>query len=953
MHTRCGAPNAPYATIFRRSLTGLALLFSVIMPAQAADYTFPDNLPAGCQRLDNGNYRCGALTLAASDTVTVVGTATVVVTAAMTIGAGAQINAQGPASNLRFQVDGAFTLGAKSTLNADLSSAAAISLGANAIISGRLGTGAGAITIGADTVVKGSISTQAGAIAVGAKVSISDNINTGLGTVGVGAGSSVGGNINTLGGVVTIGADSVIDGFITTGAGVVNIGANVRVGGGIGTGGGAVNIGDASRICGSINTLAGVVTLTTNVKVGGSIGTFGGGITIGRGSAVGGNIHAIAAGVITLTGVDVGGNVKAAVGVITLTDTRVRGTVNTLLRFLSGHGVTSTNSTMNDKNLIIAPACTTGPAYPVSSVAQSFDALETGSNANWSATARKPLYAKLAGVPFQFDIAALDLDGELESAYVASGAIARQVKLELFDDVGAACSANANPVASQTASFGSTLFSGALGRALSGAFNVADAHESLLVRIKECTDSTCEEFTSTAPACSSDRFSVRPSALTLSTTTVVAVAPSPTASQTIRAGADFTLLAKTGTKANYGGVLTLDSTRLTAQLPTDGVNARSGGINGVLTPSTLTANADAVTATYSEVGYLYIGPGAYRDDNFTAVDSVAGDCITSSADNANLADTLVDGKYGCSIGNRAISSLGRFVPDHFSTVISPDDAMPCPLALIATEKACLAAGFVYSGQPFSITVTAHGVGGAPTVNYHGLLARDVTLTAWSAPGSLLAAGPVDSVLSSAAVTSTRFIKGAASARPTYTFPTRYPTAKLAAPSAIHLRAHEDSTAANHVSSVRPASLPSIEGGVTVVSGRIKVDNNYGSELLAVPVMTRIQYWDGMRFINSSTDTKTSFSAGDIVRSNCKLRKQGRSETDPACKNTAAMATAVRMGSIKRGVIQFKLAAPGQGNTGSVDISIDASTAPWLPSTKARIGIGIYKSGPIIYLREMH
>jgi hypothetical protein len=1004
MMTSCRAQGAQprlSLTSIARVLAALAMLLFTLaaMPALAANnYTFgtSGSLPPGCSRgIISGNYNCGALTLAAGDTITVASSrpATVNVTAALTIGAGALINTAGAASDLNFQVVGAVSLGANSTMNANVTSAAATDIGADGIIAGNITTGAGALSIGANTTIKGNINTLAGVVSIGAGVNISGNINTGLGAVNLGANDIIGGNIKTLEGVVTIGADSAISGFIESGAGatilgannrigryiltaagkvvigagssvaedittlagVVTLGANNLIGGNINTGAGAVNIGDASRICGNIDTLVGgVITLTTNVKVGGSIRTaLGGAITISGGSTVGRNIKALAAGAITLTGVNVGGNVSAAVGVITLTDTHVYGSVNTLTSFLLGFGITSTNSTMNDKKLTIAPACSAAPVIAPSNAAASFDALETGTNIPWSTTARKPLYTKLIDAPFTLDIAALKTNGTLESAYVVSGGANKYVKLELFDDVGAACGDYATPTAAQTATFTSASSSGAPGRALSGAFTVADAHLSLLLRIRECEDSTCKTFTSMAPACSSDRFSVRPSALALSTTTSMALAPAPaaTAPDIIRAGADFTLLAKTSPTGNYDGTLKLDASKLTAQLPSQDASAQSGGVIGVLTPSTLKANAKEVMANYSEVGYLYIGIGAYRDDDLTAVDSIVGDCITLAAGDAALNDTLIDGKYGCSIGNKFPMRMGRFVPDHFSTVIvAPGDAMPCPAALLASGRTCPAAGFVYSGQPFKITVTALSANGTPTVNYSGLLARDVTLQAWSAPGSNVAATPAGSVLSypPAPVSAATFVNGMATAKPAYTFPTSYPATALAAPTDIYLRARENSgVAADDVTSARAVAAASLEAGVTVVSGRIYIANNYGSELLAVPVMTRTQYWDGRRFVNSTTDEKTSISALDVTRSNCKKSLKTGNDCIALALNTPASPVMVD------GALRLTLTAPGAGNTGSVDLSINSSTSPWLPSTKARIGVGIYKAGPVIYMREQY
>ncbi len=1013
---RAQGPQPSLTSIVRCSASwaAAALLMLTAMPALAVNnYTFPGNLPGDCRDNSNGNYSCGALTLGAGDTIVVVAPrpATITVIGTLTIGDGAQINLTGSASELKFIVSAGFGLGVDTVMNANIESVAAGLIGARSKISGDISTGAGILTANDSVSINGNINTAAGAVNLGAGNQVSGNINTLAGVVTIGANSSTGGYITTAGGEVNLGARNSVGSNITTAAGVVtlgeynkiggsiktagggvNIGANTTVasdimtmagvvnlgafgvvGGNIGTDAGAVNVDNDSRICGNIDTLVGgVITLTANVKVGGGIHTFGAGaITISAGSTVGGNMKAMV-GVITMTGVQVGGDVEALIGVITLTNTRIRGKVNTLTFFLLGFGITSTNSQIYDKSLVIPAACAANPATPAS--AASFDALESNTNLPWSKTARKPLYTKLTGAPFTLDIAALTADGMLESAYVASGSTDKYVQLELFDDLGlgAACKDYKSPVAVGKAKFASASPSGAAGRALSAPITVSEVHRSLLVRIRECADSTdnklgtCTSFTGTAPACSSDRLAVRPPVLKLSTSTPMGVAPQVDDGNTIRAGTDFTLRATT--TGGYDGMLTLDASRLTAQLPSEGTNTQSGGIIGVLTPSTLWANANAVPATYSEVGYLYIGIGAYRDDNYTAIDSTAGDCIISTFNNANLADTLsADGKYGCSIGNNVIASLGRFVPHHFSTVIVDRTPLICPPGLSQEGQPCSAA---YSGQPFSVTITALSANNTTTLNYKNLLARAVTLEAWSEPGMLAAENqnpltmfpvPVPpAVVGHGALSSVAagaFTDGVASAKPVYTFPVRYPAiapATLAAPTIIYLRARENTgVAADNATSAKAVAALSIEAGITVISGRFKLDNNYGSELLAVPVTTRAQYWNGTRFINNTNDKTSDFSAANVMRSDCKLRVNGRTTTDPTCKNATTMQASPLTNTMKNGSAIFKLSTPGTGNTGSIDLSIDSSTSPWLPSTKARIGVGIYKAGPLIYIREMY
>lgn len=503
------------------------------------------------------------------------------------------------------------------------------------------------------------------------------------------------------------------------------------------------------------------------------------------------------------------------------------------------------------------------------------------------------------------------------------------------------------------------MLSNVAGRALSGAFTIDQAHRSLLVRIKECVDSTCTSFTGTAPACSSDRFSIRPSALTLSTTSSMASAsePTATASQTIEAGADFTLFAKTSPAGGYAGMLKLDASKLTAQSPSDAGSAQSGGAVGELTPLMLMANAAAIMASYSEAGYLHISPGAYRDDDFSSVDKLLGDCLTSTANNDYLADTLIGGKYGCSIGNKLTLRMGRFVPHHFSTEIVEDTVKlknavkPCPAGLICPPG--LNSGFVYSSEPFAITVTARSLSGMRLFNYRDLLARNVTLEAWSAPGAqesgqqnpLTAPASVAShgTLSYLPVMAAAFIEGLASASVTYAFPVRYPAPMLVAPTDIHLRATE--IAGDGVTSKLAATpLVSPEAGIKLVSGRLHLANNYGSELLAVPIAVRVQYWDGKRFVSSLTDQKTSLRSLDVKRANCKKNMS---------LNGNCMVLSITPASpvMVNGMTSLLLGAPGAGKSGSVDLS--TNLPDWLPSTTSRIGLGIYKTGPVIYMREIY
>ena len=579
-----------------------------------------------------------------------------------------------------------------------------------------------------------------------------------------------------------------------------------------------------------------------------------------------------------------------------------------------------------------------------------FECLETGTNGTWSAAARKPLYTKRASTNFTLDIAALKADGTLEANYVAAGANSKYVRVELFNDAvspAPTCAAYASPVASQTVTFSSGNFSGSAGRALSGNFNLAATYAKLRCRVKECTDSTCTSFTSVAPACSSDQFSVRPSAATL-VTSANAAAPSITATPAFAAGANFTLRATTA-PTTYAGTLTLGAGVLTAQNTSQAATQQAGGAAGSLSATALVANAPAILATYSEVGYAYLAPGAYRDDTLTAVDAATGDCITDATNGNNLADTLVGGKYGCSIGNKLAVSLGRFYPDHF-TLSVPSVKAFCAISTPSVP-------FTYFGQDgFStgFTMTAQNAGGATTQNYRGVFAKFDTSN-YAGYGFSAAVLPAGSALqSSATAPAGTFTDGVAliSARHQISRPTN-PTVETLV---LVKAAPTDGEVA--------AGTPTAVGiDVRLRYGRLRLQNAYGSELLPLPIPLEAQYWDGINYVINTLDSCTVLPMSSIVMSNF-------TSALAACDTQITPTTAQTLVAGRLAAPGLVLTRPGAGKTGSVDLAINvgltaagatclsptasAATAaklPWFaPNTTSKATFGIYRS-PLIYRRE--
>lgn len=636
---------------------------------------------------------------------------------------------------------------------------------------------------------------------------------------------------------------------------------------------------------------------------------------------------------------------------------------NWLVSFTAGTG-----GSTNIHELANISICATYMTEPGgSSNASKFDCLETGTNTPWVAsnlTSVKPLYTKRAGINFKLDIAALKADGTLESNYIAAGGNSKYARVELFNDSATpapTCSAYSGPVASQTVEFASGNYSGSAGRALTPNFTIPTTYAKLRCRVKECTDSTCSSFTTLAPACSTDQFSVRPSAVTL-TTSANATAPSRTGSPAFRAGENFTLAASAtpNTAPNaYGGSLVLDTVKLTAQNTSQDSSQASGGVVGALSVNTLVANATAVNVTYSEVGYVYLAAGAYRDDLLTAVDSAQGDCVTDTTNGNNLSDTLIGGKYGCSVGNTAPVSLGRFFPDHFA-ISSPALTPFCAAANPALP-------FTYFGQDgftTTFTMTAQNASNGTTQNYREVFAKFVT-SGYGNYGFTAATLPTGSALQASATA------------PTGSWPSSGISSGIASITARHQVSRPTNPTAETLLTVSaaptdgevPASATATAVGsnVRLRYGRLRMQNAYGSELLALPVPFEAQFWNGNFYVTNTDDSCTALSMNSIVMSNFTGGLAAcETQITPV---TPTVTQTLANGRIPGGLV---LTRPGPTNSGSVDLAINVTNAavpgaitcvapassaataanlPWFgPNIGGRATFGIYRS-PLIYLRE--
>ncbi|GJJ02235.1 hypothetical protein RugamoR64_27730 [Duganella rhizosphaerae] len=295
-------------------------------------------------------------------------------------------------------------------------------------------------------------------------------------------------------------------------------------------------------------------------------------------------------------------------------------------------------------------------------------------------------------------------------------------------------------------------------------------------------------------------------------------------------------------------------------------------------------------------------------------------------------------------------NVGRFVPDHFDTVLT--GLMACdPLGMSCPASVT---GMAYSRQPFATRVTAYNLQGAVTLNYRRTLARAVQLSAWSAPGTTTTANPpaapAGAALSANNLAATDFVMGVASASPLYTLPNAFvATAPYAnnwvPPTMVYVRAAETGTPNDGVSSLRSGAA---EGGVAVVAGRLFVPNAYGSSSLSVALALGAQYYGQstvggatvLAWRNNASDSVTALTpASNFQYASCLL-------ACPTLAPNSAASLTMRLGAATA-------ALKAGSTTGKSGANVTVVNGPvWLPTSQGRVTFGVYRS-PVIFLREVY
>lgn len=491
-------------------------------------------------------------------------------------------------------------------------------------------------------------------------------------------------------------------------------------------------------------------------------------------------------------------------------------------------------------------------------------------------------------------------------------------------------------------------------------FNYSDAGQVRLYASKAAGGLLLSTLTG-----STNAFVVKPGGFVLSGIMQAAVpnlvnpvAPDAAGAKFVKAGEAFAVTVTATTSGgtvtpNYGQEITPESVKLTSALVaglglTNNpaiVGAFGAFTNGVATGSTF---------SWNEAGIITLTPSI-----------LSGNYLASAGDTTGTVS----------------SNVGRFYAAQFvlsaGVIANRTDIAACP-----APAGCGA--FTYMGEPMSavFTLTAKALDGTTTLQNYNWSATAANQFAKLNPLAVVAAGtggPLAIGAVNSAVTRTAFPPcGAIPAHPcltpalamsgtfasgvaSITVPlTLYrDNATPAGPyNALDIAvAPQDSDGAimaaydRDTNAVAGANNHTLVGQTIARYGRLNISNAHGSELLPLPISAKVQYFDGTSaaccYVTNSMDSVTSFAAGTVSWTNCqKLAANSTWPTTCPPPTTVSPATVAFL----TGKSSFILAKPGVGNTGSVDMTINAPS--YLPSNTARATFGVYKGAKeFIYLRE--
>lgn len=484
--------------------------------------------------------------------------------------------------------------------------------------------------------------------------------------------------------------------------------------------------------------------------------------------------------------------------------------------------------------------------------------------------------------------------------------------------------------------------------------------------------------------CSTDRFAIRPASL-------IAVSASDTDWE--NAGTARTLNTTSAGGAVFHKAGRPFALTATAQNAVSVTTANYAGTPVAMTPLAACVGT-ACTASFGTVAVgtwaPVPGPGASgtvrtTTASYSEVGSFALRLEDQTFANVDVADSTTAERYFSSVA----VNVGRFVPDHFDVSYNtPQFAAACGT-------------FSYIGQPFVyatapiITVTARNFANAITTNYDGALWK---ITNTSVTGKAYSAATGTLVVTGLPATDPAIAPTGAGVR-TLTFGagtgisfSRLVPAPLPAP-----RDPFDADISLSINVIdgdgvlyaaNPARFGQAVAGLGIAFasskqqryGRVMLQNAFGSELVDLAMALTVQDYENATngFRASSGDTCTALTLAPLTNFQGNLNAGETCVQDTGNPGASGQGCAVAGPVSKRftepptlGNFNLYWRAPGAGNDGSADVTVDLSAAPWFQfdwdgidqggdgnlyddNPRARATFGIYKgSSRHIYLRERY
>jgi MSHA biogenesis protein MshQ len=441
-------------------------------------------------------------------------------------------------------------------------------------------------------------------------------------------------------------------------------------------------------------------------------------------------------------------------------------------------------------------------------------------------------------------------------------------------------------------------------------------------------------------ASGSDDFVAAPATFKIEAATTTSAALSNGAFA--RAGDTFTLTvtalnASNQVTRNFGKELSPESFSISEKikLPSDGNNAiTQGQFDAIVDGAGKSKSGSAGQWAFGEAG-----------------------TITLDAKLAN-ASTYYMGRTVTNFNTKGTLDL-RFVPHHFDTALVAGGPADIPMScagLGGYNNPCTSPSsyFVYSKQGFYLKVSAYKSASVLSANYRpksvaadsASVAKDIYLSAWTSANGATQAPAIKATPANAVdANDVKFLfAGGVGLVSTAKLPALELTATPPVPVTVFLRATDEDGA----SSLRAGAA---EAPLTVVNGRLQVQNSYGSATSPMPIEVRAQYYSGAAgaYVFNSQFSPVSPAAGANVA--LTAANVSYAQCTGALSCAALKLKEPSTLSFKNGKAVFLLSAPNA--SGSANVSL-ATVISYLPAPDpSRATFGIYRSGPVIYTREVH